>query len=184
MRRKNAGLFCQRVLPLQAGKTREVAVRGTQGQAVLNRERCKMRIGNSIRTAAQFQHVTQNCSMAFARGWGPHVRAIKPGFYLLPRQLDRFRPLKDSCVRDDSEIREETGPRDPDSWPLIQAGVQPPSGGGMLRHRGSTSVYQQIRVYKDHACAKISGSSRLRWLPKPRRYRQDWAGNNGPTKLE
>jgi hypothetical protein len=47
--RRNTGIGLtggQRVLPLQMGKLREVSVRGLKRQAVLDRERRKMRIGN------------------------------------------------------------------------------------------------------------------------------------------
>lgn len=116
----------QRILPPETRESREITVRGTEGQPVFDGERRQVRIGDeTARHPRRLQQSPQYRGML--RPWQrrPRRLAPKPFFDLLPGVGHTRGIAHDDRIGRQTDERQQRRPRESDSSRPIEAIVEP-----------------------------------------------------------
>lgn len=141
----------KRILPAQARKPSEIAVRGAQQQPMLDGQRSQMGIGDQVGLHAGVREQrAENVAVAFRGLWNPRNLAIKPRGDLAPRFRHGLGALEHPRVGDEAEKPEKAGPREADRRMAVQLRVEPGTCAFMLGKRSDVSIDQDVGVDQDH----------------------------------
>ena len=144
--------FCaERVLPPHPGKTREIAVRRTKDQSVLDGKCGKMGVLDKIRVySRRGEEFSDYLAMALGGLRNPYSLGGEPGEHLPPRFGDGCGPFEYAWIGGQSQECEQTGPRQADGRDSIQAGIKPCAGVLVLGEGADVGIDQQIRIDQYH----------------------------------
>ena len=146
--------------PSHARKAPEIGVGTADGQAVLDRERREVGIGNHVPGGMDaVQEPPENDNMIRSRLWNPHPRMLQPLRHLPPGGTNRKRPSKDPRIRREPKKGQRRLPWDADSAWRIQFVLQPLPRAGVLRHIDELRIEQQVGGYENHLYATPSTSA-------------------------
>jgi hypothetical protein len=116
----------KRVLPTQPGKAREVAIRRTEYQPMLDGKCGKVRILHQIRVnARRREKFAKNLAMAFGGLRNPYPLGREPGERLPPRVRHRFGSFKHARIGGQAQEREKARPGKADRRHAVQALIEP-----------------------------------------------------------
>lgn len=102
----------KRILPAHAGKAGEVAVRGAEGEAVLDSEGGQMRVGDEIRFCGLgLQKRSEHFTVAFCWMGNPDGRAVQPLFHLPPGPGNAGRASEDTRIGNETDKSQQAGSR-------------------------------------------------------------------------
>src|SRR5205085_8141525 len=127
-----ASLGGERVYPPKTGKSGEIAVARTERQAMFDRKRSQMRVGNEMTMERGVgDQTTENLCMPVRRPGNPGLFGRQPFTDLLPSLLDGICVLENARIGAHPQEREQAGPRQAHGRDATQLRVKPILGDSM-----------------------------------------------------
>src|SRR3990167_7164540 len=120
-----------------------------------------MGIGNQVGGVSNIvQQRPEYFPMTIGRLGNPNIGTSQPFFNLFPSLHDRFRPLKNPGIGNQTNKGQQTGPWKSDGRLTIELAIQPLPRHFMLGKRRTVSVNKKVCVDKNHLNLSPSASSR------------------------